>query len=147
MASEEEERQMVIAEARSWVGTPFRHCSAVKGAGCDCAMLLVSSFVASGLVPPFDPRPYPTAWHLHQDEEKFLGWIAKYAGEVKTPKPGDIVLYKFGRCYSHGAIMVSPTEIVHAYFRERKVVVSETFLAGLAERPQRYFSLWAPVAE
>jgi cell wall-associated NlpC family hydrolase len=31
-------RAAVVAEARSWLGTPFHHQGRVKAAGVDCAM-------------------------------------------------------------------------------------------------------------
>lgn len=46
----------VIEEARIWVGTPFRHQAAVKGAGCDCAGLIRGVGVALDLLPDFAQR-------------------------------------------------------------------------------------------
>jgi cell wall-associated NlpC family hydrolase len=37
----EDERAAVVAEARTWIKTPWRHMADIKGAGVDCAMLLV----------------------------------------------------------------------------------------------------------
>ena len=30
----------VLAIARAWIGTPYRHQGAVKGVGCDCLGLI-----------------------------------------------------------------------------------------------------------
>jgi hypothetical protein len=51
------------------------------------------------LLPPFDPRPYPAAWFLHRDEEKFLGWIkdGSAASRSIAPRVGDCLVYRFGR--------------------------------------------------
>ena len=65
----------MVAEARTWIKTPWRHMAAIKGAGVDCAMLLAAVYVATGLVKPFDPRPYPMDWMLHRDDERFLGFL------------------------------------------------------------------------
>ena len=35
------QRAAVVAEARSWIGTPYHHAADVKGHGVDCAMLLI----------------------------------------------------------------------------------------------------------
>jgi len=51
-------REKIVAEARSWIGTPYHNCADIKGVGVDCGMLLVRVFVDLGLVEPFDPRPY-----------------------------------------------------------------------------------------
>src|SRR3989338_4143365 len=33
-------RQAIVAAARSWIGTPYRHQASLKGAGCDCLGLV-----------------------------------------------------------------------------------------------------------
>lgn len=42
----------VIAEARSWIGTPYHHQQCAKGHGVDCARLVEGVGVALGLMPP-----------------------------------------------------------------------------------------------
>lgn len=108
----------VVAEALSWLDTPYHHAADVKGVGVDCAMLLVRVFVDSGVLAPFDPRPYPHDWYLHHDRERFLGWIEQFATRLdwREPElPGDVRLYNFGRCVSHGAVVVSDGIMVHAW--------------------------------
>lgn len=118
-------RADVVAEAMSWVGTPYHHEGAVKGSGVDCAMILVRVFADLGLIPEIDPRPYPMQWHLHRDDERYLGWIRRYARPVTEPQPGDIALYRFGRCISHSSILVTDGLMVHAHLRDGAVVLSE----------------------
>jgi len=113
-----DQRAAVVAEARTWLATPYHHAAAVKGAGVDCAFLLISVFHACGLLPAIDPRPYPHDWHLHRDDERFMGWVEQYADPVADPLPGDIALYQFGRCVSHGALVVEWPMVIHAYVRE-----------------------------
>jgi len=132
-ATETQER--IVAEARKWLGTPYHHQADVIGAGCDCAMLLARVYHAVGLIPAVDPRPYPRDWHLHRDEERYLGWVKQYCRPVKgEPKPGDLVLYRVGRCYSHGAIVVEWPMIIHAYMDERAVVLGRYDAGRLAGR-------------
>jgi cell wall-associated NlpC family hydrolase len=50
-SSEAAQRATVVAEARSWIRTPYHNCADVKGAGVDCGMLLVRVFVDTGLMP------------------------------------------------------------------------------------------------
>lgn len=111
-------RNRVVAEASAWVGTPWHHQGRVKGVGVDCAMLLCEVYHAAGLVPFIDPRPYPRDWHYHREEERFLGWLAKYGFPVLDPKPGDIAIFKFGRCFSHGAIIVDWPLVIHSYIND-----------------------------
>lgn len=141
--SEEGERRRVIAEALTWVGTPFRHCADVKGGGVDCAMLLRRTFIDALGMDIADPRPYPPRWHLYQDGERFLAGILAHAKEVETPRPGDVLIYRFGRCFSHGALFLGDRKIVHAYWKNGKALITDTFEIELAERPVRFFDMWA----
>lgn len=161
---EREQRAAVVAEAKSWIGTPFVDCADVKGpnGAVDCAMLLVRVFVDLGIVPQFDPRyeadetgklvwkPYSAQWFLHQGEEKFLGFISKLGTEVeREPIPGDVLVYQVGRCYAHGAIVVDGGYVVHAYKLAREVVMSPMRDPRLvvqengSQRPRKIFDCWA----
>ncbi|MGH7247350.1 MAG: hypothetical protein ACREH9_04520 [Pseudomonadota bacterium] len=141
------QRAAVVAEARSWIGTPYHNCADIKGVGVDCGMLLVRVFVDCGLVAPFDPRPYPPDWHLHRGEEKYLGFIFDRVAEVLSPQPGDVMVFRYGRCYSHGGIVTGakPLTIVHAYYEVRCVmednVERPSPLSDPARKP-RFFSYW-----
>src|SRR5579863_1262272 len=112
-------RAAVVAEARSWIGTPYHLGADVKGAGVDCAMILVRVFCDLGLVAPFDPRPYSNDWHLHRGEEVYLGLLLARSREVARTEvgPGDVVLFRYGRCFSHGGIVTSaePFTMIHAF--------------------------------
>lgn len=139
----------IVAESLTWVGTPFVDCADTKGphGGIDCAMLLVRTYVDTGMLEPFDPRPYSNQWHLHQDEEKFLEIIeGQLRGQrVETPRLGDVIVYQWGRCYAHGAIVINSDEIVHAYSKSKLCHVSwmkETelnFIRGGRPRPKLFF--------
>lgn len=130
-------RERVVSMALEWLGTPYHHEGGVRGAGVDCAMLLVRVFHAAGLIPDIDPRPYPADFMLHRDEERYLGWVRQYADEVTEPLPGDVVLYRVGRCYAHAGIVLDWPEIIHA-FRDEGAVVRGRFDTGrLAKRPMQ----------
>jgi cell wall-associated NlpC family hydrolase len=122
----EAERAQVVAEARAWIGTPYHHCADVRGAGVDCAMLIVRVYCDLELVERFDPRPYPPDWYLHRSEERYLGHILARAHRVERPLPGDVFLLKYGRTFSHGGIVTKPDPliVVHA-FRPHHIVVEE----------------------
>jgi hypothetical protein len=140
-------RADLIAEARAWIGTPYHNCADIKGVGTDCGMILVRTHVDIGLVPPFDPRPYPSDWHLHRSEERYLRFLSDRARGVKKPKPGDVIVLKVGRCYSHGGIVtiVDPLTVVHAVHQYGRVVEEEVGRnAAFAERlfEAKYFSVF-----
>ncbi len=144
-------RARVVAEARRWIGTPYHPAADVLGAGVDCGMLIVRVFVDTGLVPPFDPRPYPPDWHLHRSEEKYLGFVLDRAGEVPlgSAEPGDVIVFRYGRSHAHGGIVTStdPLTLVHA-FSPARAVVEEALArnAALSEagRHPRVFNPWTP---
>jgi cell wall-associated NlpC family hydrolase len=147
-SSEAAQRAAVVAEAQSWIGTPYHNCADIKGVGVDCGMLLVRVFVDLKLCPPFDPRPYPVDWHLHRSDERYLGFIFDRSAEAAEPLPGDVMVFRYGRCYSHGGIVTAaaPLRIVHAYYQARMVIEDEVarnaVLADPARKP-RFFSVWA----
>lgn len=142
------ERARVVKEARSWIGTPYHGQADVKGAGVDCGMLLVRVFVDAGLCEPFDPRPYSADWMLHRAEEKYLGFVFDRTKEVLEPQPGDVMVFRYGRCYSHGGIVVraDPLTIVHAYQPAGGTIEEDVATNPELSEPRRkpkFFSYWA----
>lgn len=131
-------RSRIVAEALGWLGTPYHHLGDVRGAGVDCAMLLVAVYRAVGLLPAdYDPRPYPVQWFLHRDQERYVEAVAGHAQRVDRPEPGDVALFRFGRTASHGAIVIDADRMVHAYRPSRRVELAE--IRGLAHR---FDSFW-----
>jgi NlpC/P60 family putative phage cell wall peptidase len=128
MQNENEQRAAIVAEAQSWLRTPYHHLADLKGVGVDCAMLLVRVYQAAGFVPAdFDPRPYAPEWFLHRDEERYLAGMEKYSKRIDADlaKPGDILVYRFGRTASHGAIVVDDALVIHAYRTHGNVELHE----------------------
>ena len=143
--SETEQRARVVAEARSYLGTPYHHAASLKGVGIDCAFLLIETYFAAGLIKRFDPRPYTRDWFEHRGEEKFLGLVLERAHEVEKPGVGDVMVFRLGRLFAHGAIVTraEPLRIIHAFAQARRVVEDDVARNGhLAERPARFFSFW-----
>lgn len=116
--TESEQRADVIAEAATWLNTPHHNGARIKGAGVDCGQFPLAVYSACGFVPEFDTGKYPPDFHLHKDREWYLGLAEKYGKELPEgalPKPADFVLYKIGRIFSHGAIVIEWPRIIHAY--------------------------------
>lgn len=116
----EAERTAVSVQAQTWRGTPFHHEARIKGAGVDCAQLIYATFADLGLIPEFKIEHYPQDWHLHKGEERYLNYVLQYADEMSVPPErmplaGDIILFRFGRTYSHGAIVISWPNLIHSY--------------------------------
>lgn len=129
-------RLAVVAEARTWVGTPFHHAARVKGAGVDCANLLVAVFAATGLIPDLALEHYPQDWHMHRDEPRFMDMLSLYADPVPDgeAQPGDIAMFRYGRHAAHGAIVVGWPVVIHAWRDAGKVVMTEANAGPLGER-------------
>ena len=109
-------RDRVIAEALTWLNTPYHHMGRVKGAGTDCGMLLLEIFERTGLIPRVDVPYYPQDFAVHRGEELYLGWVKKYCDEINAPPlPGDIAVYQYGRCVSHAGIVLEWPVIIHAF--------------------------------
>ena len=166
----EAEREAAVAEARQWLRTPYHHMGRVKGAGVDCATLLAEVYARAGVVPPVAIPFYPPDWHLHRDAERYLGFVLEHAREVSPPSltlslegggkgggdssdplPADIALWRFGRCFSHGAIVIDWPVVIHAY-AGRGCVLEDTSRArwltqigerggGAQKRPVKFFRL------
>lgn len=102
-------------------------------------MLLICVFSAAGAIEYFDPRPYSSNWHLHQDEARYMAGLEKYAHQVDEGKLGDIAMYRFGKHASHGAIIVSDELIIHAHKRDGQVIQCER--SALATRLDSYWSV------
>jgi len=142
--TETEERAAVVAEAMTWAGTAYHHHARLKGAGVDCANLPAAVYEAAGLIPHVQPD-YSAQWYQHRDEELFLSFVTPYATEIDRAScgPGDFVIWKFGRTYSHGAVIIDPPTIIHATMNGGCVHLGDMDRdEDLATRPRRFFTLW-----
>ena len=136
----EELRQRVVAEARSWLGTPYHHMGRVKGAGVDCLMLLAEVYEKAGVIGHLEVPFYPPDWNLHRDAERYLDGVKAHASEIEGPPgPGDVAVFRFGRCYAHGAIVTAWPRLIHAYAGQG-VVEADAALGALAQRSVKFFS-------
>jgi NlpC/P60 family putative phage cell wall peptidase len=138
--NEASQRAAVIAEAHTWLKTPFHHMARIKGAGVDCAQILIAIYHACDLIPDIQPGYYPQDWHLHSDDERYLEWVKEYAYQVDLALPGDLVMFKFGKSHSHGAVVIEWPMIIHAYKGEG-CVISDATKDPLVGRKVKIFRL------
>lgn len=123
----DEWRDKVVAEARSWINTPYHSGARIKDIGVDCGQLLIGVLENAGVIPVGDCEPgqYSPEWHLHRSEEKYLSWVKKYCDITKgEPLPGDIAVFQYGRCVSHAGIVLAWPFIIHAYI-DLGVIISD----------------------
>lgn len=84
----------ILAEAREWIKTPFRHQGALKGVGCDCVGLIKGVGQATGAINNVDNRwekyrhyrRTPNPRQMRAGMEDFLIQIT-----AEQAMPGDIV--------------------------------------------------------
>lgn len=139
----EQERQSVIDEAKTWLKTPFHDHARVKGVGTDCLCYVLEVFERVHLAPHIDPGYYSPQWHLHRSEELYLNGILKYAKEIEfPPKKGDVVLMKFARTFSHGAIVISWPIVIHSWFNGGVQITDLSIDAAFIGKKMRFFSVW-----
>lgn len=111
--------EKVVATARTWIGTPYRHQASVLGAGADC--LGVVRGVWRELVGP-EPQnlpPYARSWAEDGAGELMLAaaerWLLRApGGEIAA---GDVLLFRVSRgtVAKHCGIATGPRSMVHAY--------------------------------
>jgi len=108
-------RQQVIAEAESWLHTPFMHNALIKGVGVGCGTLLIATYGALGVpVPKLEEiGHFSRDWHEHTRDERYLNVLLKYSRIVNEPKTGDMVVFRMGRVHSHSALIAEWPRVIH----------------------------------
>jgi len=140
-------RERVLAVARSWLGTPWHHKARVRGVGVDCAQLLIAVYAEAGLFDAFDPGDYPIDCMLHDSSELALGWCQKFGRPTDNPQPGDAILWRFGRSYSHTGIVVDwpqdgARSVLHAFRPFGQVCETPPDASRLAKQPFLHYTFW-----
>lgn len=133
-------RAAVVEEAKSWLLTPWIHRARIKGAGVDCGQFLIGAYAGAGVIAPFDTGEYPIDWMLHREEERFLAWIDRYMVPTVEPLPGDVAIWRWGRAFSHAAIVIEWPVVIHAFRKERGVVWGDVTQGPLAHRDRLLYT-------
>lgn len=134
-------RQDIIAEAETWLKTPFHHEARLKGVGVDCGQLLIAVYGACGFVPPdLKIDHYAADFALHRDVEWYKALVESFGVSVEVPLPGDVVLFKWGRLFSHGGIVVEWPQIIHAWTPVGKVLQFDATMNPLGDKAKLFFS-------
>src|SRR6266446_4066220 len=83
MTTEEQtKRAEIVAESKSWCGTPYVLRGRIKGAGCDCGSLLMSIAVNCGLMTDEELEVYSIDCWAHWTDEKYLKRVMQYTERV-----------------------------------------------------------------
>lgn len=134
-------RLKVLAEAESWLGTPFEHLQRCKGAGTDCGQFLLGVYHNAGCIPYVKTEYYPRDFHLHNNREWYMELILQFASEIPgPPEPGDLALFKLGDglVFSHGAIVENWPKVIHSFIH-RGVVRADATQGYLKGNEVKFF--------
>ena len=115
-------REIILAEALSWKGTPYRKKGRLKGAGADCFTFIAGVMIACGLMTPEQLPPYRDDWFLHATEQHYVKLLMRHASEILTAQasatlavePGNIVVTCVrSKIFNHGAIVTDWPRALH----------------------------------
>lgn len=145
--TESDFRAAIVAEALTWVGTPYHLNGCVRGVGSNCAAFLYAVAKASGAIGADAPAPrwYTPQLATHSKEERLIAYVLAYgAREIAEAevKAGDIVLYKSGQAHGHAAIVLEWPRIVHV-LSPWGCQTGNVGDGRLGAFTRRYFTLWS----
>ncbi|UAL13084.1 C40 family peptidase [Caulobacter segnis] len=109
---------LVLAQTRLWLGTPYRHQASTLGAGCDCLGLVRGVWRALHGVEPEAPPPYRPDWAEIGGGERLLEAFGRWLIPTDVPEPGDVLVFRMapGAVAKHCAIQSGPDRMIHAYW-------------------------------
>lgn len=111
-------RNDIVATARSWLGTPYRHQASLKGAGADCLGLVRGVWCEIYGTEPEAPPPYTRDWAEATGLETMIAAADQHFNtvEVSAALPGDVLVFRLraGCVAKHAAILTTPCMFLHA---------------------------------
>jgi cell wall-associated NlpC family hydrolase len=147
--NEIERRGQIIAITRTWLGTPFVDGQGLKRFGVDCAHLPALVAEEAGLVAHIDLPYYSPQIYLHKlGDDTYEKILLQYTREITEAeiKPGDIVVFKVAKSFTHGGIIESwPDKIIHP-IHPHGVIYSSANEGFVARRARRFFSIFGKAA-
>lgn len=111
--------QRIVAEAMSWLGTPYRHQGFRKGVGCDCLGLVRGVWRAVYGTDADEPGPYSADWAETANGDPLMDAARKHCIELPVLEPGagDLLLFRLRprMAAKHCAIALEGGKFIHAY--------------------------------
>lgn len=119
--------KLVIATARSWLGTPYHDQASLRGVGCDCLGLARGVWREVVGREPFPIPPYSRDWGETGPREVLAEGARRMMIEVEpaAAEAGALVLFRMKprAIAKHVGIISDPGSFIHAY--ERLGVIEE----------------------
>lgn len=142
----------ILAAARSWLGTPYRHQASAKGHGTDCLGLLRGVWREVYGTEPETPPPYTPDWNeAHASAEPLLNAARRHLSPIDPImiEAGQVLVFRITRDgpAKHCGIVSGEAKFIHAY-AGRSVVESWLNrwwldrLAGVFEFPETGGDAW-----
>jgi len=105
----------VMAAARRWVGTPYRHRAALRGVGCDCIGLVRGVWRELYGDEPAELPAYRADWRDGTHSAELLG-LARRRLVPGGMAPGAVLLFRIGAAMAprHCGILLDGGRFVHA---------------------------------
>ncbi|HEB78630.1 MAG TPA: peptidase P60 [Methylothermaceae bacterium] len=133
----------ILEIARSWIGTPYVHQAALKGAGCDCLGLIRGVYTELYGTDTETPPAYSPDWAEETGVEAMRDAARRHLLEIALgdAQPGDVVLFrmKANAPAKHAAILSDNGRIIHAY---QGHAVAETAIPPGWDRRLAYAFAW-----
>ena len=109
----------IVAEARSWIGTPYHHQASLKGVGCDCLGLVRGVWRARYGDEPEAMPAYSRDWAEAASSETLAQAGARHLVPVarEAIQAGDVLLFRWraGLVAKHAAIATADGTMIHAH--------------------------------
>ncbi|RIK87091.1 MAG: peptidase P60 [Hyphomicrobiales bacterium] len=109
----------ILAEAMTWLGTPYRHQGSRKGVGCDCLGLVRGVWRAVYGVEPERPGPYSPDWAEAGGDDPLIGAARRHCAErtLADARPGDLIVFRWRAHHAakHLGILLPGERFLHAY--------------------------------
>lgn len=109
----------VVAEARSWLGTPFHWQASVKGVGCDCKGLVAGVARQLGLPEAQGAYAAMASYGEAVPVPLLRRGLAETLDRVAEAEAGDVLLLQAGGKAQHLGIFTGDA-VIHCWGRGRK---------------------------
>ena len=88
---------IIVDEARSWIGTPYRHQASLKDVGCDCLGLVRGIWRVLYGEEPEEPGPYQPGWAEPPGEERLRDAARRHLQgiELAERRAGDVLMFRW----------------------------------------------------
>ena len=110
---------VVIAAARSWLGTPYHDQASVRSVGCDCLGLVRGVWRELHGPEPMPIPPYSRDWGETGTREPLAEAARGVMLELPVTEiePGALLLFRMrtGAVAKHCGIVTAPDRFIHAY--------------------------------